>query len=173
MPANHLILCHPLLRLPSIFPSIRVFPNELALHIRWPKYWSYPYLNRSSSDSKNTNICCQFNIKKKMGMNYWYTQQHGRISKALNWVKTASQMGTYYKIPFMVFQKRQNYKNGELAPEFSARRRSWLQSWSIQKCWRVIECSASWLQWWLHNSVHIETFIELYTKNKSILLYVN
>ena len=38
MPSNHLILCHPLLLLPSIFPSIRVFSNELALHIRWPKY---------------------------------------------------------------------------------------------------------------------------------------
>ena len=40
MPSNHLILCHPLLLLPSIFPSIRVFSNESALHIRWPKYWS-------------------------------------------------------------------------------------------------------------------------------------
>ena len=41
IPSNHLILCHPLLLLPSIFPSIRVFSNESALHIRWPKYWSF------------------------------------------------------------------------------------------------------------------------------------
>ena len=41
MPSNHLILCHPLLLLPSIFPSIRVFSNESALRIRWPKYWSF------------------------------------------------------------------------------------------------------------------------------------
>ena len=41
MPSNHLILCHPLLFPPSIFPSIRVFSNESALHIRWPKYWSF------------------------------------------------------------------------------------------------------------------------------------
>ena len=41
MPSNHLILCHPLLLLPSIFPSIRVFSNESALSIRWPKYWSF------------------------------------------------------------------------------------------------------------------------------------
>ena len=41
MLSNHLILCHPLLLLPSIFPSIRVFSNELALRIRWPKYWSF------------------------------------------------------------------------------------------------------------------------------------
>ena len=43
MPSNHLILCHPLLLLPSIFPSIRVFSNELALRIRWPKYWSFSF----------------------------------------------------------------------------------------------------------------------------------
>ena len=41
MPSNHLILCHPLLLLPSIFPSIRVFFNESVLRIRWPKYWSF------------------------------------------------------------------------------------------------------------------------------------
>ena len=43
MPSNHLILCHPPLLLPSIFPSIRVFSNESALHIRWPKYWSFSF----------------------------------------------------------------------------------------------------------------------------------
>ena len=41
MPSNHLILCRPLLFLPSIFPSIKVFSSELALHIKWPKYWSF------------------------------------------------------------------------------------------------------------------------------------
>ena len=43
MPSNHLILCHPLLLLPSIFPSIRVFPNESVLCIRWPKDWSFNF----------------------------------------------------------------------------------------------------------------------------------
>ena len=43
MPSNHLILCRPRLLPPSIFPSIRVFPNELALSIRWPKYWSFSF----------------------------------------------------------------------------------------------------------------------------------
>ena len=43
MPSNHLILCCPLFFLPLIFPSIRVFSNELALHIRWPKYWSFSF----------------------------------------------------------------------------------------------------------------------------------
>ena len=49
MPSNHVILCHPLLLLPSIFPIIRVFSNESALHIRWQKYWSYS-LNISPSN---------------------------------------------------------------------------------------------------------------------------
>ena len=43
MPSNHLILCRPLLLLPSIFPSIRVFSNESALRIRWPKHWSFSF----------------------------------------------------------------------------------------------------------------------------------
>ena len=43
MPSNHPILCRPLLLLPSIFPSIRVFSNESVLHIRWPKYWSFSF----------------------------------------------------------------------------------------------------------------------------------
>ena len=49
MPSSHLILCRPLLLLPSIFPSIRVFSNESALRIRWPKYWSFSF-NISPSD---------------------------------------------------------------------------------------------------------------------------
>ena len=50
MPSNHLILCHPLLFLPSIFPSIRVFSSESVLHIRWPKYWSFSFSIGPSSE---------------------------------------------------------------------------------------------------------------------------
>ena len=50
MPSSHLILCHPLLLLPSIFPSIRVFSNESVLRIRWPKYWSFSFSISPSSD---------------------------------------------------------------------------------------------------------------------------
>ena len=50
MPSNHLILCRPLLLLPSVFPSIRAFSNELALHIRWPKYWSFNYSINPSNE---------------------------------------------------------------------------------------------------------------------------
>ena len=48
--SNHLILCHPLLLQPSIFPSIRVFSNESLLHIRWPKYWSFSFRNSPSNE---------------------------------------------------------------------------------------------------------------------------
>ena len=50
MPSNHLILCHPLLLLPSMFPSIRVFSSESVLHIRWPKYWSFSFSISHSSE---------------------------------------------------------------------------------------------------------------------------
>ena len=50
MPSNHLILCRPLLLLPSIFPSIRVFSNELGLHIRWLKYWSFSFSINPSNE---------------------------------------------------------------------------------------------------------------------------
>ena len=50
MPSNHLIFCRPLLLLPSIFPSIRVFSSESALHIRWPKYWTFSFSISPSSE---------------------------------------------------------------------------------------------------------------------------
>jgi len=50
IPSNHLILCHPLLLLPLIFPSIRVFSNESVLRIKWPKYWSFSFSISSSSE---------------------------------------------------------------------------------------------------------------------------
>ena len=56
MPANHLILCCPLLLQPSIFPSIRVFSSESTLHIRWPKYWSFSF-NISPSTEYSGLIC--------------------------------------------------------------------------------------------------------------------
>ena len=51
MPSNHLILCRPLLLLPSVFPSIRVFSNESVLRIRWPKYWSFSFSISPSNEN--------------------------------------------------------------------------------------------------------------------------
>ena len=59
MPSNHLILCHPLLLPPSIFPSIRVFSNESALCIRWPKYWSFSF---NISPSKEYSVLIFFRM---------------------------------------------------------------------------------------------------------------
>ena len=56
MPSNHLILCHPLLLLPSIFPSIRVFTNESVLHIGWPKYRSFNFSISPSDEHLRTDL---------------------------------------------------------------------------------------------------------------------
>ena len=56
MLSNHLILCRPLLLLPSVFPSIRVSSNESALHIRWPKYWSFSFSISPSSEYSGLNF---------------------------------------------------------------------------------------------------------------------
>ena len=53
MPSNHVILCHPLLLLPSVFPTIRVFSNESVLRIRWPKYWSFSFSISPSNDRQD------------------------------------------------------------------------------------------------------------------------
>ena len=73
MPSNHLILCHPLLLQPPIPPSIRVFSNELALHIRWPKYWSF-----SISPSN---------------------EHSGLISFRMNWLDLLAAQGTLKSLP--------------------------------------------------------------------------
>ena len=70
MPSNYLILCHPLLHLPSIFPSIRVFSNESVLHIRWPKYW-----------------CFSFNISPS-------NEHPGLISFRMDWLDLLAAQGT-------------------------------------------------------------------------------
>ena len=70
MPSNHLILCHPLLLPPSIFPSIRVFSNVSALLIRWPKYWSFSF-----------NICL-------------YNEYSGLISFTVDWFDLLEVQGT-------------------------------------------------------------------------------
>ena len=59
IPSNHLVLCHPLLLLPSVFPSVGVFSNELALHIRWPKYWDFSF---SISPSNEYSVLISFRM---------------------------------------------------------------------------------------------------------------
>ena len=84
MPSNHLILCRPLLLLPSIFPSIRVFSNESAVHIRWPKYWSSSYSISPSNEYS------------------------GLISFRMDWIDLLALQGTLKSFPTIQF-KRINY----------------------------------------------------------------
>ena len=83
MPSNHLILCRPLLLLPSIFPSIRVFSNESAFHIRWPKYWSF-------------------------GFNISPSNEHpGLISFRMDWLDLLAVQGTLKSLLHTTVQKHQ------------------------------------------------------------------
>ena len=75
MPSNHLIFCCPLLLLPSIFPRIRVFSNESALHIRWPKYWSFSFSISPSNEYS------------------------GLISFRINWFDLLTVQGTLKSLP--------------------------------------------------------------------------
>ena len=75
MLSSHLMLCHPLLLLPSIFPSIRVFSHESALHIRWPKYWSF-----------------SFNISPS-------NKHPGLISFIMDWLDLLTVQGTLKRLP--------------------------------------------------------------------------
>ena len=63
MPSNHLILCCPLLLLPSIFPCIRVFSNESALHIRWPKYWNFSFNISPSNEHQGLMVTAARKLK--------------------------------------------------------------------------------------------------------------
>ena len=83
MPSNHLILCHPLLLPPSISPSIRVFPNESALRIRWPKYWSF-----------------SFNISPS-------NEQPGLISFRMDWLQILTVQGLSKVFSNTTVQKRE------------------------------------------------------------------
>ena len=80
MPSNHLILCHPLLLLPSIFPHIKVFSNELALHIRWPKYWSSSFSISLSNEYS------------------------GLISFGIDWLNVLTVQGTFKSSPTPQFK---------------------------------------------------------------------
>ena len=75
VPSNHLILCCPLLLLPSIFPSIRIFSNESALHIRWPKYWSFSF-SISPSDEYSGLISFQIDWFDLLAVQETLLQHH-------------------------------------------------------------------------------------------------
>ena len=81
MPSNHLLLCHSLLFLPSIFPSIRVFSHESVLHIRWPKYWSFSF-SISPSDEYSELISFRMNWLDLLAVQATLKSLHHHSSKA-------------------------------------------------------------------------------------------
>ena len=88
MPSNHLILCCPLLLLPSIFPSIRVFSNESALPITWPKYWSFSFSISSSNEYSGliSFRIDRFDLLIVQGTLKSLTQHHGSKTSALSFI---------------------------------------------------------------------------------------
>ena len=106
MPSNHLILYHSLLLLPSIFPSIRVFSNESALHIRWPKYWSF-----------------SFNISPS-------NEHSGMISFRMDWLDLLAIQGTLKSLlkPQIDIQKHQFF-----SAQLSSQSNSHIHTWPLKK----------------------------------------
>ena len=90
MPSNHLILCHPLLLLPSIFPRIRLFSNESVLHIRWPKYWSFSFsISPSNEYSGMMSFRMNwFDLLAVQGILNWIltVQKHQFVSAQLSFI---------------------------------------------------------------------------------------
>ena len=93
MPSNHLILCHPLLFLLSIFPSIRVFSNELVLHIRWPKYWHFRF---SISPSNEYSGLISFRVE-------WL--DHLAVQGTLKTLNTTVQKRQFFSAQFSLWSK--------------------------------------------------------------------
>ena len=94
MPSNHLILCHPFLLLPSIFPSIRVFSSELVLCIRWSKYWSFSF---SISPSNEYSGLISFR------MDCWISLQSKGLSRVFS--NTTVQKHQFFSSRFSLYSK--------------------------------------------------------------------
>ena len=90
MPSNHLILCRPLLLLPSIFPSIRVFSSESVLHIRWPKYWSF---------SMSISLSNDYSGLISLGWTGWISLQSKGLSRVFS--NTTAQKQQFFGVHFL------------------------------------------------------------------------
>ena len=127
MPSNHLILCCPLLLLPSIFPSIRIFSNESALHIRWPKYWNF-----------------SFNISPS-------NKHPGLISFRMDWLDLLPVQGTLKGLPQHHSSKASILQHSAFFivqlshPYMTTGKDMALTRWTLlTKC-----CLCFWLQYWI------------------------
>ena len=105
--SNHLILCHPLLSLPSIFPSIRVFSNQSTLPIRWPKYWSFSFSTRPSSESTMHKVAKVLEVQLQQQFFQWvfigrFSSNEGLIS--LIWFDLIAAHGNLKSSPASQFE---------------------------------------------------------------------
>ena len=100
IPSNHLILCRPLLLLPSIFPSIRVFSNESALHIRWPKYWSFSLYTDKYAKPKVVPI-----LKKTWEKLDFQTSAHRGLRQEQVTLSTAKSMSQEAQVSRLVWSE--------------------------------------------------------------------
>ena len=104
MPSNHLILCRPLLLLPSIFPSIKVFSYESALHIRWPKYWSF-----------------SFNISPS-------NEHSGLVSFRMDWLDLLAVQGTFKSL-----LQHHSSKASFFSTQLFSQSNSHIHTWPLEK----------------------------------------
>ena len=102
MPSSHLILCHPPLLLPSIFPSIRVFSNESALHMRWPKYWSFSFSIIPSNEHP------------------------GLISFRMDWLDLLAVQGTLKSI-LQNHSSKHQFFSAQISSQYNSHIHTWLQ----------------------------------------------
>ena len=108
MPSNHLILCHPLFLLPSIFPNIRVFSNESILHIRWPKYWSFSFSISHSNEHSEL------------------------ISFRMGWLDLLAVQGTLQSLS-RVFSNTTVQKHQFFGAQLSSQSNSHIHTWPLEK----------------------------------------
>ena len=108
MPSNHLILCHPLLFLPSIFPNIRVFSNESALRMRWPKYWSFRF-NISPSNEHPGLISFRMNWLDLLAVQRTLKSllQHHSSKASISSVKNTAKETQMYRTVFWTLWERE------------------------------------------------------------------
>ena len=137
MLSNHLILCHLLLLLPSIFPSIRVFSNKLALYIRWPKYWSFSFSISPSNEYSGLVLNIEYSgwplsmglfkdviFKKQLGINF---EPLKSFVKNKNCVQNSLEMHSWHKGRIWT----ESLHAGDRFPNY--RRTIYLQAWIFRK----------------------------------------
>ena len=104
MPSKHLILCCPLILPPSIFPSIRVFSNESALHIRWPKYWSFSF-NISSSNQYSGLISFRMDLLDRLAVQETLRSLLQHHSSKASILKHSAFFTVQFSHPYMITGK--------------------------------------------------------------------